>query len=101
MPAIDMVKQPLKIRVWAMMSHQGLSELHIVPRGQTVTAQYYVEEVLKKSAASAMKRKGQKRPPAHVKLLPKMSESIFQQDGTPAHHAASTQQWCRDNLPWF
>ena len=41
---IDTVKQPLKIMVRAMMSHSGLSELHIVPRGQTVTAQYYAKE---------------------------------------------------------
>ena len=114
-PAIDTAKQPLKVMVWAMMSHQGLSELHFVPRGQTVTAQYYVEEILKKSAASAMKRKRKtgpptqvelqrKRktgPPTQVELLPKMSEAIFQQDGAPAHHATSTQQWCRDNLPGF
>ena len=114
-PAIDTVKQPLKVMVWAMMSHQGLSELHFVPRGQTVTAQYYVEEILKKSAASAMKRKRKTGPPTQVELqrkrktgpltqvelLPKMSEAIFQQDGAPAHHATSTRQWCRDNLPGF
>ena len=32
--AIDIVKQSLKIMVWAMTSHQGLSELHIVPRAR-------------------------------------------------------------------
>lgn len=36
-PAIETVKQPLKVMVWGMVSHQGLSELHIVPHGQTVT----------------------------------------------------------------
>ena len=40
-----------------MMSHLGLSYLLAVPRDQTVTAEYYVEEVLNKTAASAMKRK--------------------------------------------
>ena len=59
-PAIDTVKQPLKVMVWAMMSHQGLSELHFVPRGQTVTAQYYVEEVLKKSTESAISGRGRR-----------------------------------------
>ena len=87
--------------VWAMMSYQGLSELHFVPRGQTVTADYYVEEVLKKTATSTMQQKEQKGPPTVVKLLPRMSEAIFQQDGAPAHNAAKTQVWCRSNLPEF
>ena len=69
------------------MSHRGLSELHFVPRGLTVTAQYNVEEVLKKSAASAMKRKRKTGPPTQVELLPKMSEAIFQQGSAPAYHA--------------
>ena len=30
-----------------------------------------------------------------------MSEAIFQQDSAPAHNAATTQQWCRDNLQGF
>ena len=30
-----------------------------------------------------------------------MSEAIFQQDSAPAHNAAKTQQWCRDNLLGF
>ena len=97
----ETVKHPLKVMVWAMMSYQGLSELHFVPRGQTVTAEYYVEEVLKKAATSTMQRKKQKGSPTTVKLLPRMSDAIFQQDGAPAHNAARTQKWCRDNLPSF
>ena len=30
-----------------------------------------------------------------------MSEAIFQQGGAPAHSAARTLEWCRDNLPGF
>lgn len=48
-----------------------------------------------------MERKRQKGPPTRVKLLSKMSDAIFQQDGAPAHHARSTQQWCRANFPGF
>ena len=86
---------------WAMMSHRVLSDLHIFPRGQTVTAEYYVEDVLRKTATLAMNRKRQKGPQTQVKLLLKMSGAIFQQDSAPAHHAASTRQWCKTNLPWF
>ena len=87
--------------VWVMMSYQGLSELHFVSRGQTVTAEYYVEEVLKKAATSVMQRMRQKGSPTTVKLLPRMTEAILQQDGAPAHNAARTQEWCRDNPPAF
>lgn len=100
-PATETVKHPRKVMVWAMMSYRGLSELHIIPRGQTVTAEYYVEEVLKQTASSAMERTTQNGPPTSVKLLPRMSEAIFQQDGAPAHNAARTQEWCRGNLPGF
>lgn len=100
-PVIETVKQPLKIIVWGMMSYRGLSELHVIPRGKTVTAEYYVESILKETAASAMQRKKEKGSPTTVKLLPKMSEAIFQQDGAPAHSAARTQQWCQSHLPAF
>jgi len=48
-----------------------------------------------------MQRRQQNGPPTTVKLLPMMSEAVFQQDGAPAHNAARTQEWCRANLPGF
>ena len=62
---------------------------------------YYVEEVHKKTATSAMQRKKQTEPLTALKLLPRMSKAIFQQDGTLPHNAISTQDWYRDNLPGF
>ena len=35
------------------------------------------------------------------KLLPNMSEYIFQQDGAAAHHATRTQDWCKQHLKAF
>ena len=55
----------------------------------------------KEEATSAMQRRKQNGPPTPVKLLPMMSEAVFQQDGAPAHNAARTQEWCRANLPGF
>ena len=100
-PPTETVKQPLKIMVWGMMSYRGLSDLHIIPRDQTVTAKYYVEEILSKTATSAMTRKQKKGAPTEVKLLPNMSKAIFQQDGAPAHGAKMTQEWCRSHFPAF
>ena len=100
-PVTETVKQPVKIMVWGMMSFRGLSDLHVVPRGQTVTADFYVEEVLKGTAASAMSRQRENGPPTVIKLLPDMSEAVFQQDGAPAHSGAKTQEWCRANFSGF
>ena len=100
-PVIETVKQPGKVLVWGMMSFRGLSDLHIVPRSQTVTADFYVEEVMKGTAASAMRRRKENGPPTAIKLLPDMSQAIFQQDGAPAHNATKTQEWCRANFPGF
>ena len=100
-PPTETVRQPLKIMVWGMMSYRGLSDLHIIPRGQTVTADYYVEGILSKTATSAMARKEKKGPPTEAKLLPNMSRAIFQQDGAPAHRARKTQEWCRSHFPAF
>ena len=91
MPVAKTVKQPLKILVRGMMSYRGLSDLHIIPRIQTFTADSYVEEVLKKTAASAIQGKKENGLPTKVKLLPEMLRMIFQQDGAPAHHARKTQ----------
>ena len=100
-PIIETVKQPLKVMFWGMMSFRGLSDLHVVPRGQTINAEYYVEEVLKKTATPAMHRQEAAGPPCRTKLLPNMSQAIFQQDGAPPHRATKTQEWCRCNFPGF
>ena len=48
-----------------------------------------------------MRRRKENGPPTAIKLLPDMSQAIFQQDGAPAHNAAKTQQWCQASLPGF
>ena len=45
---IQTVKFPRKIQVWDMKSYRALSDLHFVPVGQTVTADYYINEILGK-----------------------------------------------------
>ena len=48
-----------------------------------------------------MRRRTENGPPTAVKLLPDMSQAIFQQDGAPIQTAAKTQRWCQDNFPAF
>lgn len=95
------VKFPLKIQVWGLMSYRALSELHVIPRGQTVTGQYYTEEILEKSLLPALNRTRENGSTLKRKLMPSMSEAIYQQDGAPAHHSRVAQQWCQNNLEHF
>ena len=97
----EKIKFPSKLHVWGMMSYCALSDLHIIPVGSTVTAKYYVEEILTKSILPSLKRKRKTGSILVRQLLPNMSNYIFQQDGAPAHHAKVTQEWCKLNLQSF
>ncbi|KAI6658257.1 hypothetical protein LOD99_15526 [Oopsacas minuta] len=66
---VQMVKFPKKIQVWGMMSHRALSELHFIPVGQTVSAEYYVSEILGKTLMSTMNRKRERGTVVERKML--------------------------------
>ena len=36
------VKQSAKIMVWGGMTGRGLTKLHMLPTGQTLTSEYYI-----------------------------------------------------------
>ena len=95
------MKFPGKLQVWGMMSYNGLSNLHIIPSGQTVTTIYYLEEILKKTMMSAMHRDIDTGPVTERKLLSDMSAAIFQQDGARAHTSKKTQEWLGENFQNF
>ena len=98
---IQMVKFPKKIQVWGLMSHSALSNLHFIPPGQTVTADYYIKEILQKTLMSAFNRRREKGTVLQRKMLQKMSGAVFQQDGAPAHNAKITHDWLRKNVTSF
>ena len=47
-PFARKVKKSAYINIWGAMSPSGLSKLHIIPAGQTVTAEYYETQILEK-----------------------------------------------------
>ncbi|KAI6660227.1 hypothetical protein LOD99_10463 [Oopsacas minuta] len=83
------------------MSYRALSELHIIPPGQTVTTEYYIEKILKKTPTSVMHRKSVTGNVFEKKMLPDMSKAIFQQDGAPAHTSKKCQEWLKNNVCKF
>lgn len=100
-PPREIIKNPPKVMVWAIMNHRALSELHFVLPKQMVNSQYYVEEILEKSYRIVVHRTRKTGDILTKKLLPDMSRAIFMQDGAPAHTANRTQEWCRNNMPAF
>lgn len=83
------------------MSASELTELHIVPQGTTIGAQYYVNHILKPVLLPGLARHKRSGPTTRRKLSVRRSETSFQQDGAPAHTAKLTQEWCQENLPGF
>ena len=100
-PPQKTVKFPPKVMVWGMMSFQALSQLHFLPPKQTITAQYYVEEILTKTCLPSLNRIADTGTVVEMKFMPNMSNAVFMQDGAPAHTANRIQKWCRENLNSF
>ncbi|KAI6649840.1 hypothetical protein LOD99_6390 [Oopsacas minuta] len=83
------------------MSFRAVSELHFISKCQTITAEYYVNEILNGSLMSSLLRQPEQGNILTRKLLPDMSRYIFQQHGAPAHTAKRAQEWCNTNLVEF
>ena len=49
------VKNSTYVNIWGAMSASGLSAIHIMPQGQTVDAEYYVEDILEKEVQPLLK----------------------------------------------
>ena len=77
-----------------MVIYRGLSELHQVLRGQTVTADYYVSEVLENTKATTMQQKKE------IGLQPKSNSchtclGIFKEDGVFLAHRSRKERRTR------
>jgi transposase len=100
-PAIVTVKHSPKIMVWGMFSHWALSDLHFVPPNTSVNKDYYREEILAKTAASAMSRTEENGSVTTRKMLEDTSTAIFMQDSAPPHVAIVNQVWLQSNFPSY
>ena len=78
--------------------NQALSQLHIIPQGQSINGAYYRDEILAKTCKDAIDRTPNTGSILERPMLENMSGYVFMQDGAPAHTAKLTQQWCQDNL---
>ena len=83
------------------MSHRALSELHIVPQGQTKTGAYYRDYILAKTCKDALKRKAKRGPILKVAMSRNMSEIVFQQDGAPPIWSSGLRSGAKIISPTF
>ena len=96
---IPVVKKSQGIQVWGAMSASGLSELHIWPQAFRLNAKSYQEDVLEGEVVPLLARKKTTGPITSRKLVPIMSEAIYQHDGAPAHFAVSSEEWLKKHVP--
>lgn len=100
-PPAEQVKFSAHCMVWGAMSSSGLSELHVIPQGTTINAEYYVKNILQPVLLPILTRKKKSGPVTARKMFNRRAEMVFVQDGAPAHTARTTQQWCSEQLPGF
>ena len=86
---------------------RGLTGIHFLPQGQTLTADYYIKNILEKQVKPVLHRKNVNEATDKRKLFSSNRHMTFVQDGAPAHAAKATQKWCkkkpakfyRENIP--
>ena len=100
-PVAKTVKKSAYVNIWGAMSASGLPAIHIMAQGQTVDAEYYVEDILEKEVKPLLKRSKRTNEATTNKMVVNKRRFTFQQDGAPAHTSKHAQDWCLINLPNF
>ena len=100
-PVAKTAKKSEYVNIWGAMSASRLSAIHIMPQGQTVDAEYYVEDILEKEVKPLLKRSKRTNEATSNNMVVNKRRFTFQQDGAPAHTSKQTQDICLQNLSNF
>ena len=100
-PPAYQVKKSSKWIIWGGMTGRGLTGIHFLPQGQTLTDNYYINNILEKEVKPVLHRKNVNEATDRQKLFSSNRHMMFVQDRLPAHAAKATQAWCKKNLPNF
>jgi len=95
------VKQSATVMMLGGMTGRGLTKLHMLPTDQTLTSQYYINQILEKEMKPLKSRRQVTGGPMERKLFSSKKEMAFVQDRAPAPSSKATQMWCQVNLPNF
>ena len=83
------------------MTGRSLTGIHFLPQGQTLTDNYYIDNILEKEVKPVLHGKTVNEATNRRKLFSSNCQMMFVQDGLLAHAAKATQAWCKRNLPIF
>ena len=83
------------------MTGRGLTGIHFLPQGQTLTADCYINNILEKEVKTVLHHENVNEATDKRKLFSSNRHMTFVQDGAPARPAKATQAWCKKNLPNF
>lgn len=100
-PPVSSVKNSAKVMVWGAMGAYGLTKLHIIPKGKSITSEYYVDNILTKELKPALSRRGYLGRVTQTQLAMYPGSVVFVQDGAPPHTSARSQTWLQENVPNF
>ena len=97
-PVAKTVKKGAYVNIWGQFQQVGLA-IHSMPKGQTVNAEYYVEDILEKEVKPLLKRSKRTNEATTNKMVVNQRRFAFQQDGAPAQISEHPQDRCLQNLP--
>ena len=99
MPPAYQVRKSSKWIIWGGMTGRGLTGLHFIPQGETLTADYYINNTLEKDAKPLFRRKNNVNEAIDkLKLFSSNRHMAFvRSQGRPP----PPQAWCKRNLSNF
>ena len=78
------------------MTGRGLTGIHFLPQGQTLTVDYYIKNILEEEVKPVLHRKNVIEATDKRKLFSSNRHMRdVRQDGAPAHAAKATHAWCK------
>ena len=79
------------------MTGHGLNGIYFLTQGQTLTAEYYINNLLEKEVKPLLRRKKCEWSNRQAKILLFSSNRhmTFVEDRAPAHVAKANQAWCK------
>jgi len=94
-------EKKLKMDHLGGMTGRGLTGLHFIPQGQTLTADHCINNISEKEVKPLLCCKNANEAIDKRKPFSFNRHMMFVQDGAPAHAAKVAQEWCKRNLPNF
>ena len=76
-PPAFQVKQSAKVMVWGDMKGHGLTKLHMLPTGQTLNSEYYINQILEEEVNPLTSRRQVTGDPIERKLFSSKQEMTF------------------------